>query len=183
MRTLPAMGFTLLEVLIAMLVLALGVMGGSAMQLTAMRVRHESLLLSSAVELAAGMADRMRANAGQVGPAYLTLNYDAAAEPAPSAPARLCWEGGCDSAQVAQADIYDLKQQVSASLPSGRVRICRDAGMWQPGGLRWACAGGPGTPVVIKIGWRGKRPDGAPSRDAGGEYAPGVALALAGVAP
>lgn len=177
-----AMGFSLLEVLVAVLVLALGVLGGSAMQLTAMRARHESLLLSGALHMASGMADRMRANAGQIGSAYLTLDYDAAAEPTPAAPAQLCWDGGCDNAQLALADMYELKQQVGASLPSGRARICRDAAVWQAGGLRWACADGPGAPVVVKIGWRGKQPDGTPSRD-GGEYAPGVAIALAGATP
>lgn len=177
------MGFTLLEVLIAMLVLAIGVMGGSAMQLTALRARHESLLLSGATQMAAGMAERMRANAAQIDAVYATLDYDAAAEPTPSAPAHQCWDGGCDSAQAALADLYDLKQQVSASLPSGRARICRDAAMWHGARLRWACAGGPGAQLVVKVGWRGKRPDGASTGDNSGDYAPGVAIAVAGAAP
>jgi type IV pilus assembly protein PilV len=178
-----ARGFALIEVLVAVVVLAIGVLGASAMQLVAMRVRHESQLLSNAAQMASAMADRMRANPGQIGAAYLSLDYDAHAEPSPAAPGRQCWAAACDSAALADADIYDLKRQVATQLPAGRVRICRDAGMWASGQLRWSCAGGAGAPVVIKIGWRGKNPDGTVATDAEGGYAPGVALAMAGVLP
>jgi type IV pilus assembly protein PilV len=178
-----AKGFTLLEALVAVLVLAFGVLGASAMQLAALRARHESQLLSNAAQLASSMADRMRANPAEIGPVYLTLDYDAAIEPRPRAPDRQCWDGDCDNAAVALADLYDLKQQVAAQLPGGRVRICRDAGMWDSGRLRWPCGGGPAAPVVIKIGWRGRNPDGSPQKDDSGGYAPGVALAMAGGGP
>lgn len=176
-------GFALIEVMVAVVVLAIGVLGASAMQLVAMRVRYESQLLSNAAQMASAMADRMRANPGQIAAAYLSLDYDAHSEPAPARPARQCWAEACDSASLADADIHDLKRQVAAQLPAGRVRICRDAGMWASGQLRWSCEGGVGAPVVIKIGWRGKNPDGTPARDADGGYAPGVALAMAGVLP
>jgi type IV pilus assembly protein PilV len=35
---------------------------------------------------------------------------------------------------------------------------------------------------VVKVGWRGKNPDGTPHTDAQGAYLPGVALAV-GVLP
>lgn len=173
-------GFALIEVLVSVVVLAIGVLGASAMQLVALRVRHESLMLTSAAQMAAGMADRMRANPGQIGPVYLTLDYDAGTEPVPAMPASHCWSAACDSAAIAAADLYDLKRQVATQLPAGRVRICRDAGMWDTGRLRWTCAGGPGAPVVVKIGWRGKNPDGTPAKDVDGSYAPGVALRVGG---
>ncbi|HWW73550.1 MAG TPA: type IV pilus modification protein PilV, partial [Duganella sp.] len=74
-------GFTLVEIMIAVLVLALGVVGGVSMQLAALRARHQATLLAQAGWLAAGMAERMRANPGQMRLAdgdnpYLTLDYD-----------------------------------------------------------------------------------------------------------
>jgi type IV pilus assembly protein PilV len=174
-------GFTLLEVLIAVLVLALGLIGGTAMQLHAMRTRHESALLSSATRLAAGMADRIRANAAQL-PVYLAAQYDAHAEPVPQRPGMLCVDEACDAAQLAQLDVYELKRQVRATLPAGRARICRDAQTWAEGRLRWECSGDAAAPVVIKIGWRGRRPDGTPDDDGDGG-APGAVIAVAGVAP
>jgi type IV pilus assembly protein PilV len=178
-------GFTLLEILIALLVLALGIMGGAAMQLSALRTRHQSALLSQAAQLASGMAERMRANPEQMrlndgANPYLSLNYDALAEPDPAPPASLCHGLGaaCGSAQLALLDLYELKVLVHERLPAGRAVVCRDANSWQGGKLRWACSGGAGAPVVIKVGWRGKNPDGTPSRDEQQQSMPGVALAL-----
>ncbi|TWI70209.1 type IV pilus assembly protein PilV [Pseudoduganella lurida] len=176
-----AAGFTLLEILIAVFVLALGLIGGTAMQLHAMRTRHESALLSSAVRVASSLADRMRANAAQL-PAYLAIDYDAHAEPSPAPPANLCLATPCDAAGLASLDAYELKRQVRATFPAGRARVCRDAQMWAGGSLRWDCSGEPSAPVVVKVGWRGKRPDGTPDTDAAGSYAPGVAIAV-GAAP
>lgn len=180
-------GFTLVEIMIAVLVLALGVVGGVAMQLTALRARHQATLLAQAGWLAAGMAERMRANPEQMRLAdganpYLTLDYDVLAEPNPPMPAALCHGGACDGAQLAAFDLYEMKSLMRENLPAGRAVICRDAGLWSGGKLRWACSGGAGAPLVVKVGWRGKNPDGTPRKDEAGEYVPGVALALASVA-
>ncbi|MEC5163031.1 MULTISPECIES: type IV pilus modification protein PilV [unclassified Janthinobacterium] len=184
-------GFTMIEVLVAVLVLALGVVGGSAMQLSALRTRHQSALLSNALQLGAGMTERMRANAvlmrqPDAENPYLNLRYDVLAEGAPAAPAHWCFAAQpCSGAQLAAADIYELKRQIRLALPGGRLVICRDARRWNAAreGASWDCDGAAGAPVVIKLGWRGKHPDGRPlQRDAGRE-APAVALVLAGTAP
>jgi len=179
-------GFTLLEILIAVVVLALGIMGGVALQLAALRARHQAALLSQATQLATAMAERMRANAGHMRLAdgdnlYLTLNYDALNEPRPSAPAALCYGAACGGAQLALSDLYEAKLLVRQSLPAGRVVICRDGGLWSGGKLRWACGGGAAAPLVVKVGWRGRNPDGTPRTDDSGEYMPGVALAVGAV--
>ena len=177
-------GFTLVEVLIALLVLALGLLGGLSMQMAALRARHQSTLLVQASWLAAGMAERMRANATQMrlpddDNPYLALDYDVLAEPSPPAPAALCYGGACDAAQLAAFDLYEMKTLMRQHLPGGRAVVCRDAAMWAGSKLRWACGGGTGAPLVVKVGWRGKNPDGTPRKDEAGEYAPGVALAMA----
>jgi type IV pilus assembly protein PilV len=184
-------GFTMVEVLVAVLVLALGVVGGSAMQLGALRTRHQSALLSNALQLGAGMAERMRANAvlmqqPDADNPYLNLRYDVLADAAPAAPAQACFAAQpCSGAQLAAADIYELKRQVRQALPGGRLVICRDARRWDAArrGANWDCDGAAGAPVVIKLGWRGKHPDGRPLRREAGREGPAVALVLAGTAP
>jgi type IV pilus assembly protein PilV len=176
-----ARGYTLLEILIAVVVLALGIIGGVALQMAALRARHQAVLLSQATQMATTLAERLRANPAQAD-LYLTLNYDAYAEPLPAAPAALCYGDACGAAAMALSDMYEAKQMVRQSLPAGRVVICRDAGVWSGGKLRWACYGGASAPVVVKVGWRGKNPDGTPLKDVDGDYAPGVALAV-GAAP
>lgn len=185
MRCKQIRGFTMLEVMVALLVLALGIICGTAMQLAALRTRQQSALLTQSLHLANSLAERMRANSiaaplPDAANPYLSFNYDALAEPSPSAPSPLCYAPGahCDRTQLALFDLYDIKQQVRASLPAGRALVCRDAAMWQGGRLRWNCTGGAGAPLVVKVGWRGKNPDGTAALDAEGEFVPGVAVAV-----
>ncbi|PWF47945.1 type IV pilus modification protein PilV [Massilia glaciei] len=180
----PAGGFTLLEVLIAVLVLAIGVVGASGAHITAMRTRHESALMSEAVQLAVGLAERMRANAPQMRLAdganpYARLQYDAQAEGAPKAPPTLCYgRAVCGSAELAQFDLHELKQILHARFPGGRVLVCRDSKLWDAGAgaLAWQCAGGAAAPLVIKLGWRAKNTDGTDARDNAGRFGPSVAI-------
>lgn len=55
-------GFTLIEILIAVIVLALGLLGLAGLQATGMRNNTSSYLRSQATFLAYDMADRIRAN-------------------------------------------------------------------------------------------------------------------------
>lgn len=56
-------GFTLLEVLIALVVLSIGLLGMAALQARALRYNHDSLVRSDATMLANDIMDRMRARA------------------------------------------------------------------------------------------------------------------------
>ena len=190
MRRDPVHGFMLVEVLVAVLVLALGVLGGAAMQLAALRVRHQSALLSQAVQLASSMADRMRANSGQMrlsdaSNPYMGIDFDTASGAQPVAPVLLCVGAvDCGGAALARLDLFELEQQLSVNLPGGRLAICRDGSAWDAGSasLRWACDGAASAPIVIKVGWQRKDSDNG----AGGALAPqvpAVALALVGPLP
>lgn len=187
MRCAVVGGFTLIEVLVAVFVLAIGIVGAAGTQLAALRTRQQSALMSDAVQLASGLADSMRANVAQMrggGEAnpYLQARYDAAADGAPPPASPMCHaNANCGSAQLANFDIYELKQALYAGFPGGRVVVCRDAQLWDASraALAWACAGTAGAPVVIKLGWRGKRHDGAAALDGAMEFAPSVAIVVA----
>jgi len=178
-------GFTLLEVLVALLLLALGVVGSAAMQLVALRVSHQDQLLVQANHLASGLAERMRANVAAARDAsaanpYLFF-YDAAGDAAPAAPPVLCFDGGCDGWQLAQFDRYEAQWQVFQQFPAGRLRICRDDHPVQAGKLQWDCTGSVAAPLVIKLGWRGKYADGGAESDGAAgmaELAPALAMTV-----
>ena len=55
-------GFTLIEVLVAMLVLAVGLLGVAALQLRGLQYNHDAYLRSQSSILAYDIADRMRLN-------------------------------------------------------------------------------------------------------------------------
>lgn len=187
-RSRLAGGFTLLEVLVAVFVLAVGILGAAAAQLAALRTRHQSGLMSNGVQLAGALADSMRANlapmrAGDAANPYLQLQYDAATDGVPQPSGPQCTPGaGCSVTQLADSELYQLKLALHAGFPGGRVRVCRDSQVWDAGrrALRWACDGGSAAPIVIKLGWRGKEIDGGDARDSAGDFAPSVAIAMPG---
>ncbi len=150
-----ASGFTLAEVLVGLVLLAIGVMGAVAMQTTAQRARLESHLLSQALHLASSLGERLHANALQLDQ-YLAYQYDAARDGAPQIAQPLCFDGTrCDAAQLAAFDLYEASQQLHTMFPSGRISICRDGTVVDAGTntLTWDCDGDRAAPVTIKIGW------------------------------
>lgn len=101
-------GFNLIEVLIALVVLSLGLLGLAALQNMGLRLGNESYQRSQATLLIYEMIDRMRANAAgvQTGAYLLAITN--------SAPALTqdCTLGGiaCTPAQMAN---YDMNQWIS----------------------------------------------------------------------
>lgn len=187
-------GFTLIEVLISVFVLALGVIGAAGMQLSAMRTGQQSGQQSVAVQLATEIADNMRQNATEMDKAdsdnpYL-FAYNSATDTEPTAPAKMCFKENCNSAELAAAAIYTWKIRIKgtsdkpAELPGGRIVICRDETPWDASGgkLAWECrstiASVNSVPYVVKVGWRGKgeNPDGSANTD--DKYPPAVAITV-----
>lgn len=170
-------GYSLIEVLVAMFVLATGVLGAAATQAVALRMRHDSDLMSAAVRLGATLGERLNANPSAAS-AYL-FEFDAGDGGQPPAPSAQCFgAANCNPGQLAAFDVHDISHALAAWFPGGRVKVCRDAQPWDAArqSLRWACADSGGAPIVVKIGWR--------ERSSAGEVrrvdAPRVALPLAG---
>ncbi len=175
----PEGGFSLIEVLVAVFVLAIGVLGTAGSQLAAVQTRQHTGLMSSGVHLASSLADRMRANAQQMhagGGAYL-FDYDALTAGPPSAPGTMCFAGAaCGSGAMAAFDVYEIKKAVHEGFPGGRIKVCRDAA---GGKLSWQCGGGAGAPLVVKLGWRTRSDD--PGAEAG--FVPVMAILAGGALP
>lgn len=178
-------GFSLIEVLVSMLVLAFGFIGAAGMQLAALRTSQQSGFQSVALQLASEMADKMRANDLQMKQAdgmsqFLAVDYKSATEGEPASPGAMCYSSPCNATELAAFDIYEWKKRVRTTLPGGRVLICRDSLPWDASQrqLKWDCDGASaaGASVVIKIGWQGKNPDGSLVRDATNTFPPSIAL-------
>lgn len=73
----PQRGFSLIEVLVAMLVLAIGLLGLAALQTQGVRFNHDAYVRSSATTLAYDIVDKMRLNRDNVAD-YTTANFPAA---------------------------------------------------------------------------------------------------------
>ena len=81
-------GFTLLEVMIALLVFSLGLLGMAGLLAVSVRTNHGAYLRTQATFLAQSMADRMRANKSAFGNSPITT-LTIRLPPAPPAP--LAW--------------------------------------------------------------------------------------------
>lgn len=128
-------GFSLIEVLIALLVTSVGLLGLAALQVSAMKYNHNAYLRSQATFLAKDMTERMRANRV----AALGGGYDIAFGVA--APG---------DGLLASNDLAEWLVNVGNLLPDGQGAVVVDGGVANVS-LRWEDArgeaGSENTPV------------------------------------
>lgn len=108
-----ARGFTLVEVLVALVVMSVGMLGIAALYLEGLRAGRTAIYRTTAINLAADMADRIRANRN-AGLAY--------AGTGPGADGG-CVNGAvdCTAEELAADDWLDWNSQLDAQLPDGSV--------------------------------------------------------------
>ena len=106
-------GFSLIEVLIALIIMSVGMLGIASLYVHSMQAGRTSLFRHNAVTLAGDVADRMRANPTAAN-AYTGAGAD-----------NNCIAGGtnCSNTQMAAQDILLWTQQATDTLPAGLVTI------------------------------------------------------------
>ena len=120
-------GFSMIEALVALLVLSLGLLALAGFQV---RVLVDSVGASNqnvAVQLAGDMADRIRANPA-AGNRYVTgWSAAASSKPVPSCERA---DAACTAAELAAHDLWSWKRAIAAALPGGvaDVRVNAAAG-------------------------------------------------------
>ncbi len=145
-------GFTMVEVLVALVVLAIGLLGIAALYLNSLQSGRTAIYRTEAVTLAADVADRIRMNRTAQA-AYGSLFTDnPAAVPACST------TGGCTDAELAATDLSTWKATIAQLLPNGQgqVAVTLPVAAGEPTNyvvtVRWAEVG-EATPVTFQIGF------------------------------
>lgn len=105
-------GFTLLEVLVAMLVLAIGLLGLAGLVTSAMRNNLSASHRTQATWMAYDIIDRMRANRAVMS-SYVTAMGTAAT----------CSASASTAGTVAVQDIAAWKNQLACALPAGNGSV------------------------------------------------------------
>jgi type IV pilus assembly protein PilV len=140
----PAPGFALIEVLVTVLVLAIGLLGLAGLQTHSLRFTQTSVQHTQAILLANEMADRMRANpAGVAAGSYTGASTQDDCSANPCSPAALA---GYDLAQW-NAELGDAKR-----LTGGRGVVCLDSSP-NDGTADDSACDGDGAFYAIKIWW------------------------------
>ncbi|HEY4316247.1 MAG TPA: type IV pilus modification protein PilV [Herbaspirillum sp.] len=153
-------GFTLVEVLMAVFVLAVALTGMMRLHLVALRTQRQSSYQAIAAGLASDMAEMIHAWAAPGIDAPFLFDYRAGE--APPAGADCLGGASCDPDALRRFGIAQWLQTLEAALPMARVSICRDAAPWSENGFKWACSGG-NAGMVIKIGWAAQAGDSTSS--------------------
>jgi type IV pilus assembly protein PilV len=129
-RTRRSRGFTLVEILVALVVLSIGLLGVAALQLTSLRNNHSSAMRTQATFLAYDIIDRMRANR----------------DPALAGDYNVDFGDEGTGGTVAGDDIVAWKENIANTLPAidnaGEIEVA-DGSVTQNGNiftvtLRWA---------------------------------------------
>lgn len=180
-------GMTMIESLVAIVVLCFGMLGVVGLQAAALQSNKEARFQASAVRLARELGELMRGNkdiaiatSSSDNPYLVDFDGDL-----PSAGTD-CFTGSCPTTkEVAAFQIRDWLSRVDAELPGARVVVCVDDAPYDANGLpRWDCSDTGGT-TVVKIGWTQLTTDrgaaGSKGEGSGGmarAVAPGVVLAV-----
>jgi type IV pilus assembly protein PilV len=119
-RRIRVRGFTLLEVLIALLVFSLGLIGLAGLLVLSVKTNYAATQRTQATFLAQSLAERMRANIIGVWQG----NYDSASVTAvPAAACNPTAPAGCNPAGIASWDLSVWFDQVAQSLPAPNATI------------------------------------------------------------
>lgn len=142
-------GVGMIEVLVALLVLAIGVLGYAGLQLSALKGAETAHVRARATALARESLERMMVNP-EAAAFYQDANaWSGAAPSAGQEPAgRLDCIGNreCSSDDMAKWDIQQLTWQAANTLPAGRIRVSS-----------CAMSGAPSRCVVVA--WEGQAAD------------------------
>ena len=121
-------GVSLIEVMVALFVLSIGLLGHSKIQALGVRASTDANLRTQATYLLNEMVERLRANRPAADSNYYsTIDY--ASIDCAAAPARICSEGvagsalECSANEIADEDAFHWYCDVQDALPNGNVAV------------------------------------------------------------
>ena len=190
-----ARGFSLIEVMVALLVLAIGVLGLLMLQLASLRTTRDTLLHSSALQLATDIAGQIKGSTRSPEMLQLFSQVDYVATATVTQGGDDCYgiDSDCTPTQIAASAMREWQQRLRETVPGGRLRICRDASPWQTSSqsMRWECDAGTYStgitdassallPIWVKVGWPSLTISRASSASTGSSSSAAVRTSTAG---
>ncbi len=146
-------GFTLIEVLVSALILAIGLVGVAGLQAMSLKNNQSAYMRSQATALAYDLADRMRSNVEGAEAGFYA--------PALAAPRSSCTTAtGCSTQQMAQNDLSEWVGALAGNLPMGTGFVCIDSTPYDGSSTTDPQCDGAGTQFTVKVWWDDNR-DGA----------------------
>ena len=145
----PQRGITLLESLVAIVVMALGILGILGVQMRALSDTQTGVRRAQAIRLIEDMGERMKANPSALANLSSYVSNFAASPTVPSC------ASGCTAANLATYDVAVWKRTVRESLPLGKASIFVAPGE----------ADGNRRQLGVIVAWRENERDGMSTTD------------------
>jgi type IV pilus assembly protein PilV len=139
-------GFGLVEVLVSMMILAVGVISFAGLQLRAVQTSGDSYNRTQAMAIAQDLAERVRVNGTQF------ETYKAAATWSSTAAAPDCMAASCTAADMVTYDVAQIRAAAATLLPEGLVNM-------------QACSGATNGLGCIYVSWDGLQPTAGATGD------------------
>lgn len=145
-------GFSLIEILIALFVFAIGILTVAGLQIISKRTNYEAVQRTSATYLAYDIIERMRAN-----PDELATYVDDVLGETRATPSVDCTTAFCDHDELAEFDVWQWQQAISGVAEQASIGgvATNTGGLVNPTGcIEGIAAGGQGI-YTITIAWEG----------------------------
>ena len=140
-------GVSLLEVLIAILILSFGMLGMLGLIINSYKLTSSSNYRTIAAQQAYSMADTLRSNV------LILAKFQ---NPSGSTTANCLKSAGCTSDEMYVTDFAMWSARLASMLPAGAGTVCSDATPNDGVPGAWACdavAANPTGPFVVKVCW------------------------------
>ncbi len=160
----PQDGFSLIEALVAIIVLTFGLLGVLNLQLEALRGNQNASQTAVAVSLVRDFQEILISMPSVTASSTVNsiVSIDKNAYTAYSGTAVDCKGTGstCDNTQFANFQTNEWIERVKKALPAGKVSVCLDTAYIETAGAsqglyKWTC-NDTGDILVLKIGWASK---------------------------
>lgn len=156
-------GFSLIEVLVALFVISIGMLGIAGMELFSKQTGNEAIQRSTAVLLAQEMMGKMRAN-----PAGLASYLNSAIGNASlSTPSSNCKSTTCTTTTLAAYDLWSWEQLLDGATET--ANSVNTGGLVQPQACITGPSGGAAGVYTVAIAWRGSSAMGNPTTSTCGQ--------------
>lgn len=150
---------TLVEVLVALVIFAVGLLGASGLILSSLRSSQFSGNASIAMSLARDYGEIMQLIPPSVESTTASGTNDFAIDTASTidVPSAKCKGTACNATQLIALNTWEWAQRVKGQLPGGRAVACKDSTPRDSssGLYKWECDGS-GNLMVIKFGWEAR---------------------------
>ncbi|HUH00293.1 MAG TPA: type IV pilus modification protein PilV [Gammaproteobacteria bacterium] len=160
-------GFTLIEVLIAVVIFGVGLLTVASLQVVARKANFEAVQRTTATHLAQGMLERMRANRTGLG-TYIGAGELVLGGGVRAAPATTCQDRAspCTATNLALADLWEWEQLLDGSYETaGGASV---GGLVSPTACIRSNAAGDTGNYSVSVAWRGATAsDVVPADDCG----------------